>query len=1139
VLLSLESRAQSVLSTGQWFKFSVELEGVYKITAGQLREAGMEIGKVNPRNLKLYGGCFGMLPQPNSAPRINALQEIAITVAGEEDGVLNDSDYLLFYGQNPDRFGYNPASKFYEYENNFYTDLNFYFVTAGTGLGKRIPTAPSMEGTFPTVSRYSDFIYYENDKNNIMSSGREWFGEAYSANNGLICTYTLPGIVPNTELKFVSRVIATYPASDCFFDVAFNNHVIKTQTLREVSNKDHRPIGSIALDSVALKSSDVAAPSEQTIKYVFKPGEGSGGAARGYLDFFSFTYVRALAQYYSQTFFTCPESTQQPVSTFAINNVNNRSEVWDVTDPFNAVRQTLILSGSKGSFSTATSALKHFAVFSSRENFDDKERTAKFVKQVANQDLASLSGIQYLIITHDNFLTQAQRLAAHRASYNHVKTAVVTVEQIYNEYSGGKQDVTALRDFIRAKYSDGRLENVLLFGKGTYDYRNIQKGNNNFVPIYESRESLWDLASYASDDYLGMVAENQGEWAEDDKVHDMVAVGLGRIPVKTAAEAQATVDKLIEYDAGDNRFGAWRSSFLFIADDGDDASQGPLHMWQSDQLASKIETKGKEFIVKRLFLDDFAQPRTRGGQTSRDAYNAFGQAMDNGYAIMNYTGHGAEQQLAAENILDDTWIKSRSNGPRYPLFITATCSFGCNDKPGTISGGEKLILLKGAGAIGLISSVRSVLASSNYELNKAFYEALFELSPDGKYRNMGALFKDAKNKGTEKVDGRNYIYLGDPGLTLPFPNRKITISNLTSTAAGSKDANNIQALIPITVKGQVTDKGAPLPDYTGKLRYIVLDRPIAHTTKGDDNVPFTYQAYSNRLAEGTVTVRNGQFQFNMLLSKNYSSAPAALSKNYSSVPAARRPDSLRLYFYSNNKLIDYSGFSLQPPVKEISPQAPADNTPPTISLYINDSTFVSGGTIGTGGKFIALLNDEHGIDLSNLNPDTKLRMVFDGAGYDLYDNYYATDDNDYKKGRIDYLMSNLSPGRHTITLYAADTYGNKATASIVFNASAELTASEFYAFPNPASDKIQFTFIRNQIGEDMDGVIEIFSTFGQRIKELSFSVATNEYRIVSSEWDMTVNGTKIAAGFYVARLTLRFSSGTAGTQQSTRLAIYY
>src|SRR6218665_2933751 len=145
VLLSLESRAQSVLSTGQWFKFSVELEGVYKITAGQLREAGMEIGKVNPRNLKLYGGCFGMLPQPNSAPRINALQEIAITVAGAGGGGFNGFGYLLC-------FGYNNVSKFYEYENNFYTDLNFYFVTAGTGLGKRIPTAPSMEGTFPTVS---------------------------------------------------------------------------------------------------------------------------------------------------------------------------------------------------------------------------------------------------------------------------------------------------------------------------------------------------------------------------------------------------------------------------------------------------------------------------------------------------------------------------------------------------------------------------------------------------------------------------------------------------------------------------------------------------------------------------------------------------------------------------------------------------------------------------------------------------------------------------------------------------------------------------------------------------------------------------------------------------------------------------
>jgi hypothetical protein len=111
--------------------------------------------------------------------------------------------------------------------------------------------------------------------------------------------------------------------------------------------------------------------------------------------------------------------------------------------------------------------------------------------------------------------------------------------------------VTAIRDYIKFIYDQGnnsdRIQSVLLFGKGSFDYKDRIDRNTNFVPIYSSRNSLHPISSYSSDDYFTFMDAEEGEWPESGNGNHLMDVGIGRLPVKTIEEARIVVDKLINY----------------------------------------------------------------------------------------------------------------------------------------------------------------------------------------------------------------------------------------------------------------------------------------------------------------------------------------------------------------------------------------------------------------------------------------------------------------------------------------------------------------------------------------------------------------------------------------------------------------
>lgn len=1121
-LISVSALCQSsVLSSGIWYKFSVTEDGVYKISYALLQKAGINPAQIDPKNVRIFTGQVGMLPQANSVNRIKDLAEVAITVVGEEDGKFNSSDYVLFYANGPDAHSYDTKSSFFSYQSNLYSTKNFYFLTISSSPGRRISSGSVSSGNFPLITQFDDFAYYENDKYNLLHSGRQWFGEQFDQTLQLTVQADIPGIVPSSNIKLTSHVMA-HSITDCSFSVSYNNAAVITQKIAAVPNTTFDIKGRVAIDTISLDETSVSASSKtaQLIKYQFN--KGGPGISVGYLDYLLLGVKRKLALYGSQTFFISSESLANPFSAFQINAVSSTGLVWDVTDPVKAKSQITQLNNDAFTFSTRSDSLKRFVVFDPA-----KISSPSFESKVNNQNLHGITSADVLIISHPTLVNEAVRLGAHRQSHDQLAVVSVTTDAVYNEYSGGKPDPTALRDFIRDVYkkSNGALKYVLLFGRGSYDYKDRVLSNTNLVPTYESFASLDPLATYSSDDYYGFLEDTEGSWGEDPPVNYSMDVGVGRIPAKDAADAQAIVDKLIDYDTNPNRFGPWRKNFLFVADDGDTN----LHESQSDQLANSIEQNHSEFDAKKLFLDEYKQITKPIGQFSPDATKALDLAIRQGKVVINYTGHGSERVWAQEQLLTPDLVTGLKNAPKYPLFVTATCEFGRNDDPFIISSAELLLLQKKGGAIGLVTTARPVYSTSNFQLNQAFYEAVFTKS-DGQFRRLGDIMRDTKNKSVSGDSNRNFSLLGDPSMKLAFANDQVVATEIKTTTG----SDTLKALSSVSIKGQIQNAGNPVSNFNGTVYVTLFDKIQNLKTLGDSNEtvnptapPYNFSERSNKLFRGSASVLQGKFQVDFDMPRN-------LVSGFSNG---------KLSFYAfQDDATEASGYANNFRIGGLESTTTTDTTPPEIRLYLSDSTFTNGGTVGPNTQLFARLSDASGVNVASIDSQNSIVATLDDKWSYVLNDFYTSDKNDAQQGTVIYPLDTLKKGTHTLALAASDTYGNRSSAVIDFVVTdgSGIAMSDFFNSPNPfyAFTETSFYFTHTRAGEDLDATLIIYDFTGKPLNHVQYSITASGYTVDLGKWNnMTEDGIKIGAGIYVARLFVRSLADGSQCDRTLKLII--
>lgn len=1101
---------ESPLATGQWAKFSVLEDGVYKIDYNLLKSAGFDPDKIDPRNISLFGNGTGMLPQANDAPRSNHLQEIAITVIGESDGKFNSGDYILFYGQNPDMHYYEVDKQIFHYENNLYTDKNYYFLTISSHPGERITNSENLEGSFPVINTFNDFILHEKETYNDLNSGRKWFGEQFDMSKSLSLPFTVEGVITNSEVKIVSSVMGQNfnPAS---FALSLNGSPVIEQPIASIANTQYGIKGRIVVDTVSINAAIVNASSSATQTFTYQYAKGASGKSIGYLDFLLANFERDLSLYGNQTQFTSAASLANPISTFEIASFSSNGFIWDVTDPLGCSNQQFQFNNNKATFSTETNQLKTFIAFKGSDFL-----IPTYEKQVPNQNLRNTTSIQLLIVAHPDFKSEAERLASHRQNVNGISVLVVTPEEIYNDYSGGKQDPTAIRDFARALYNSG-LENILLFGRSSYDFKQRVNNNTNFVPTYESRNSLSPLETYSSDDYFAFMDIDEGEWLESPVQAHTLDIGVGRLPVKTAEEATIVVDKLIAYETNTKSFGTWRKDILFVADDGD----FNLHQSDADKLARDIEANQYQFDTKKIYLDAFKQISKPSGQVSPDARKALLKSLKKGNLIVNFTGHGSERVWLQEQILDEELIEEWDNKNVFPLLVTATCEFGRHDDPAQISSSELVLTKKDGGAIGLVTAARPVNASTNAFLNKAFYEALFT-KVNGKYKNLGTVFRETKNNSVTGVSNRNFSLLGDPSMQLAIPNDEIVATRI-STTTGS---DTLKALSRIMIEGEIHSQGSRNENFNGVVSIILKDKEFDFNTLGDENPVFTYQERSNTLFRGEASVSNGFFQLEFILPKNI-----AYQVGYGK---------LSMYARNNTNTSDAIGGSINFKIGESELDDGSDKTPPEIKLYMGDTTFINGGITSPSTQLVARLSDKSGINIANYGIGNSLIAILDNDQVYEVGDYYTTDLDDFTKGTITFPIENLDPGKHTIELKAWDTYNNPSSARVDFvvTTGTQIAIQKLYNYPNPFSNNTTIQFEHNRAGDDLEIFATIVDLSGQTMHIMNFEAPESRYLVTLPEWDGTnTAGTKLGNGVYLLRLAVRSLLDGSKNEQISKLII--
>lgn len=1120
--LSSTSAPNSVLASGEWFKYSISNSGVFKIDYNLLINSGINPSEIDPRELKIYGNGGGMLPQSNSTPRYDDLVENAIFVYGEDDGKFDPQDYILFYGVGAHVWKYNETDKSFNHSYNLYSDLSYYFLTAGPGNGLRISDQASPSNATATIEQFDERYFFEKDEAQVMTppwipSGRLWIGEIFNYNLQNTYNYDATGLISNTDIIIRSATIGR-ASGRTSFNVSLNNIPLGTHEFTkffEDLSSDYPYLGEYKIDTWKMNSSNIQG-NNISIKYSFN--KNGKTAAKGYLDFFEIFTQKKLQMHGDQTAFRSIPSLNNSISEYRIENTNNSEFIWDITDPFSVKNQNYEFKSGQSSFSANTAVLKEYIIFKPA-----KLSAPAFESKVENQNLHGLtqSGIpDNLIITTDDFLRPANELAQFHKVFDNLDSYVVTVKKIYNEFSSGAQDICAIRDFIKMVYDRSKpgdsLRFVTLFGDCSVDYKNRISNNTNFVPVYQSRESLHPIFSFSSDDFYGFFDDNEGNWEENYNVNDKIEIGIGRLPVRTEAEGYEIVEKIKNYKLNQS-LGKWRNNITLIVGnirpkDSDTAS----FIRAAEIHAGIITNRDKDFNLNKIYLPAYPLLYTPSGAICPLANEAIQKEFEKGTLILNYIGHGNEVQLSQENILNTTTLANLKNQFQLPFLIAATCQFGRYDYPGIQSGVEVALRNREGGFIGTFAPTRPAYDSYSQTLNEAFYKTVF-LKKENQYRPLGEIILLTKNNSTRGIYNRSFTLIGDPCLTLNYPREDIFVTQINGQNTSEKP-DTIKALQKVKIEGEIRSGGNIISDYNGVLRLTLFDKETSITTL---NRPITKFSTQNKLIyDGNASIRNGKFAVEFIIPKDIS---YQYDKGKISLYASNFPD-----------LQDGAGSSGNIIIGGSDKNAADDITPPIIKAYLNDESFVFGGITNSNPKLIVNLSDESGINLASSGIGHEISLIIDNSNEPIILNeFYTTKLDNYKNGTVTFNLKNLTPGNHSLKIKAWDTYNNSSDTYLEFVVvnNEDINLSHILNYPNPFTTHTEFHFDHNKAGDDIDVMIQIYTVSGKLIKTISERFYISTAHISNLYWDGRDDfGDKIGKGVYVYKVSVKSLSD--GKQQS-------
>ena len=1112
---------RSAMASGDWYKIALPETGIYKLTVSDLTELGIDVANLDPRQIRIYHNGGGVLPEKNAASRPDDLVEVPIYVAGEADGRFDSNDYILFYGRGPVVWSLETNRLAYTHAQNLYDDYAYAFVVVGLGQGKRIAEAGQPSGdASEIINRFLDYQVHEKDLYNLNRMGRTYYGDKMEYTSTQSFNFTFPNVVTTLPCS-VKTALAGRNYQAASFAVLVDNVEQASYSISTTTSSTENPYGYNVGGWVGAK------PTNETVRITLKHNSfGSTTTSEGYVDYILVNAWRQLTFTGGQMLFRNPEaSIINKTYQYQLAGATQQTQIWDVSNPMNPTVLKGQLNGSTLSFKTLGKRENEFVAHNG-----SKYCSAKAVGKVDNQNLHGIRDVDFVILTYEGFMEQAERLQAlHNRIDPDLNVYVTTPEKIYNEFSCGAKDVSAIRDFCRMLYLDSnpgrKITYLLLLGDCSYDYKN-RDGIVDFVPSYESVESLKPTETFVTDDYFGCMDESEGNISLS-----LSDIGVGRFPVQTLEQATQMVDKIERYVAKDETtMQPWRNTVTFFTDDDGGFANS------AEELESMFKDVGGEaVVVDKIYLDAYQQISAPGGEIAPEVNAAINSRMEKGTLVLNYIGHGGEVQLSTEKIMQRKDVDSWRNAPMYPLMITGTCKFSRYDDHVRTSLGEYSFLNQYGGMIAMFTTSRLTYGPHNQSFAKGIYSNLFRIYGGDHYR-LGDVYRMAKTNGG--LAEKRYVFFGDPALRLAYPKWKVETVSINGQYPGYdldsiaiNDSmwqtyplyhDTISALQPVEIEGVVKDlDGNVASGFNGVVNVIVYDKAAELSTLGTEADVVNFKLRNSMIFNGKAEAVNGRFKINFIV-------PRDISYRYGQG---------LINYYATDYEIDANGSCDAFIIGGFYDEATEDVEGPEIKLFIDDTLFVNGGLTGQNPMLLAYVEDESGINTTGAGIGHDIMATLTGPSKNAYclNDYFSAELDQPGKGSIAYKMQDLADGDYTLTLKVWDIYNNSGTATIDFtvvNNSGIVIENAFNA-PNPVTDETHFVFDHNQVGNNVKVDIYIYDIMGRWVTTISETVSGTSTRITPIRWNgRGSRGENLRNGVYVYRIVATNDNGETATMVS-------
>lgn len=1107
----------SVLHDGLWSKVGVASDGVYTLGSDDLENMGLGTPPFNSSDIGVYGRTAGVLPEVNSVFREDDLLSLHIWIEDGGDGEFSDDDRVFFYAQSPHTWRYNELAGVYDYKHNPYSDQQIYFVTTTQG-GERLQMAPTLIGPALDIDRYMHVEHHEIDVKNLVGSGRQWFGEIFDFTLSHSFDLGLEALDDSSRALFRLRGVARSTIAGTKMNVSTGQGQIGSMTFGAISSSS---------------GADYVNESNLT---VFQNSSGSpwgdldiffdrsvNSSASAWLDFVNVNADAPFRWRQSSMIWNFP-SEDTAIIRANLSSISQglaaTGKVWNVTNPIAPKEIQPISNANDWVLKIPGESPQVIAVFDPSSVID----VPQLLGPVTNQNLRGSNPVDYVIVAPKDLLPQAQRLADFHNSLGQFRTRAFDVQTLYNEFSSGVQDITAIKDFLRhlwkkADQESDRPEFLLLFGDASYDFKDRITPNTNQIPIYQSDKSFSLYSSFSTDDFFGFMGDNEGSNLRAKSLD----LCIGRIPVNTIEEAKNVVNKIISYSDPETSRGVWRKKVLFVSDDVDAGWEAVLTSIP-DGIATRLDSLYPFLDVKKMYSDSYEQQSSSGSQSYPDLRAELIQNINDGNLVTAYVGHGGEVGWSSENILQLNDTKNFSNGNRLPLFITVTCEFSRLDDPLRTSAGEYLLLNPSGGAIALLSTTRVVYVDGAATLNDSIFRVVFE-KENNQYRTFGQILRSAKN-ATTTSDKLRFSLLGDPALRLNAPEHRIILDSINGRYLVHEDdstsflsSDTIEALSYNKIHGHIEDGASNdfLNIANGEMEIILFDKSsLQQTLKNDNQGPvIDFEQRNNIAYRGKAMVRNGRFSADWIL-------PLDIALDLGRG---------KFSFYAKFNSTDAAGSDQRIWIGGINTDAPIDILGPEINIFMDDTLFVSGGITGPNPLGIIKLIDKSGINTVGNGIGHDLMGCLDSNWNDAFslNSRYSSDPSTFKSGIATWPFLDLEDGPHEFIVRAWDSYNNinQSSVNFVVVSRDNIQLGEFRIYPNPGVGPFQLDIEHNAKGDSVSVVWSIQNSNGGTIHSSEWIGVAEDAVLNADPWTgQSDSGNVLPAGWYIARVEItRLSDG--------------